>query len=77
MKDKVAATMQEWEQVNAAFPRVRFKEHIFEQNIELCRLKPESTYGTYVADFGEKYLNEEGYSEVGYRNIDLLETVHD
>ena len=69
--------MQEWEQVNAEFSRIGFQEHILNQHIELCRLKPISTYGTYQADFGDKYLKEEGYSEVGYRNIDLLESVKD
>jgi hypothetical protein len=69
--------MQEWEQVNAAFPRQDFKNNIIGHHIELCRLKPNSTYGTYQADFGENYLKEEGYSEVGYRNIDLLESVQD
>jgi hypothetical protein len=41
--------------------------------VDLCRRKPRSTIGTYQADFGEKYLKEEGFTEVGWRNIDLIE----
>ncbi|KAF1836550.1 hypothetical protein BDW02DRAFT_493457 [Decorospora gaudefroyi] len=70
--DKVAVTMQEWEQINRAFPRTGFKDSIINKQIELCRAKPRSTYGTYQADFGEMFLKEEGYSEVGFRNIDMI-----
>jgi hypothetical protein len=69
----VGATMQEWEAINKEFPRAGLKGFLTETLTGLCRTKPEGTYGTFVADYGERYLVEEGYSQLGKRGIDLME----
>jgi hypothetical protein len=48
---------------------------LHETLVGLCRSKPEGTYGTWVGDFGEEFLKEEGWSQVGRRGMDLLETL--
>ncbi|KAH8723477.1 hypothetical protein GQ44DRAFT_804013 [Phaeosphaeriaceae sp. PMI808] len=59
---KVAATMEEWEAINREFPRKGISNYVKDTLVGLCRTKPNSTYGTFVADWGEKYLKEEGYT---------------
>ena len=69
----IAASMQEWEAISKEFPRGGLKVHVRDTLTGLCRTKPEATYNTFVADFGERYLADEGYSQVGKRVVDLLE----
>jgi hypothetical protein len=71
----VGATEQEWEAISREFPREGLKGHLHDTLVGLCRSKPEGTYGTWVGDFGEEFLKEEGWSQVGRRGMDLLETL--
>jgi hypothetical protein len=59
--------------IEEAFPKQGLKGYINETFIELCKLKPEMTYQNFVGDWGEKYVD--GYTKVGHRVIDLLESV--
>jgi hypothetical protein len=71
--EKVATTLEEWEEINKAFPREGLKGFLRDTLVGLCRDKPDGTYGNFVADYGETYHKDEGYSEVGRRGMDLME----
>jgi len=63
----------EYAAIEAAFPSHKLLTTVREGLVELCRLKPATTYANYVGDWGEKYLP--GYTRVGHRSMDLLEAV--
>lgn len=73
--DKLGITTQQWEEISTAFPRDGLKQYFIDVHVGLCRTKPETTYGNYVGGFGEVYLKGEGYSEVGHRPVDMIESV--
>jgi hypothetical protein len=65
-------TQAEYDAIAAEFPKPGLGGYLNETFIELCKLKPEKTYGNFVGDWGEKYIP--GYTKVGHRNIDVLES---
>jgi len=68
-------TREVWEGVVREYPRLGFREGIKEKFCGLCREKPRTTYDTFASDFGERYV--EGYSKVGFRDIDILAEAED
>ncbi|KAF2027330.1 hypothetical protein EK21DRAFT_72196 [Setomelanomma holmii] len=65
----VGATQDQWDEINAAFPREGWKEHLHETLVGLCRDKPEGCWGTWVAGFGERHL--EGWEDKA-KGVDLI-----
>ncbi|OAL45632.1 hypothetical protein IQ07DRAFT_624595 [Pyrenochaeta sp. DS3sAY3a] len=72
--DNLGVTTAQWEEISRAFPRDGLKQFFVDVHVGLCRTKPETTYGNYVGGFGEVYLKGEGYSEVGHRPVDMIES---
>jgi len=70
----VAATIEEWRTVSEEFPRKGLKVHLRDTLMDLCLKKPEGTYGNFVGDFGHNYLEDDQYSQVGRRFVDLIES---
>lgn len=68
-------TREVWEGVIKEFPRLGFREGIKEKFCGLCRTKPMTTYDSHASDFGAAYV--EGYSNVGYRDIDIVAEAED
>ena len=64
-------TWEAFNEVVKVFPRENFKEGVKKILCELCRKKPNTTYDTFVGDFGEKYV--EGYDRTGKKPSDLIE----
>jgi hypothetical protein len=64
-----------WDRIVTEYPRVGFSNGVKEILCGFCRTKPETTYDTFVADFGMKFV--EGYSEEGYRVIDRVLAARD
>ena len=48
-------TFEENKEIVDAFPRLGFKEQFLDIMCGLCALKPETTYGTFVGDYGVEY----------------------
>lgn len=69
----VTVSQSEHDAIAAAFPRQGLKAYLNETMIHLCTMKPEATYNTFAADWGEKYVA--GYTEEGRRFVDLVENV--
>jgi hypothetical protein len=69
--DLITLTQGEREQIFEEFPSTGEKKFIFDQLVDMCRTKPDTTYDNYVGDWGEKYL--ENYTRVGHRAIDMME----
>ncbi|KAH7110095.1 hypothetical protein B0J11DRAFT_208020 [Dendryphion nanum] len=69
--DLITVNRTEWEGILAAFPRPNFKAYLTETSVHLCRIKPHTTYGNSLGDFGERYLP--GYNRTGNRIIDQLD----
>ena len=63
-------TTEEWENISKEYPRAGFKKGVIQTLCGLCRTKPETTYNTFVADFGEQMV--EGYSRKGQRLYDIV-----
>ena len=68
-------TWEAWNMVVKEVPRLGLIQGVKEICCRLCREKPESTYGTFTGQYGEKYV--EGYKEKlsGKRSIDFIEAV--
>jgi len=64
-----------WEGVLREFPRLGFRDGMKRQFIHLCSVKPQTTYNSDAADFGLAYV--EGYSRVGFRDIDMVAQAED
>ncbi|PVH90864.1 hypothetical protein DM02DRAFT_708676 [Periconia macrospinosa] len=71
--DLITVNETEYAAIEAAFPSHKLLTTIREDLVELCRIKPATTYTTFVGDWGEKYLP--GYTRVGHRSVDLLEAI--
>jgi hypothetical protein len=69
--ERVAVTMEEWDNINKEFPRSGLKDYLKSTLVRFCATKAESTYGTFMADYGEAYLP--GYFEQGHRAFDFFE----
>lgn len=48
-------TVDEYKEIIGAFPRLGFKEQFVEIMCGLCALKPDTTYGKFVGDYGVEY----------------------
>ncbi|KAJ5778665.1 hypothetical protein N7520_001911 [Penicillium odoratum] len=64
-------TWKTFNDVVAVFPRESFLENVKGIMCDLCKVKPQSTYDNFVAEYGEKYV--EGYDRTGKKTIDFLE----
>jgi hypothetical protein len=71
--DVITVNQSEWNVIAAAFPRPGTKVYLDGVMVELCKMKPNRTYLNFIADYCEKYVP--GYSRVGHRLIDTLESV--
>jgi hypothetical protein len=60
----------EWRAICDAFPRSGFKTGVVNTLCGFCRSKPETTYDSFVGDFGEEFV--EGYSKKGKRSFDVI-----
>ena len=72
----MTVTQEEWDEIKAVYPRLPGSIKEFEKlMIHFCAIKPQVTWNSPVGDYGEKYL--EGYSRVGHRYIDVIESLSD
>lgn len=70
--DIVTVTQEEVDRITNEYPFAEEdRKYFVEQLVELCRVKPNTTYDNYVGDFGERYLAN--YSRVGHRAIDWMD----
>ncbi|KAI1421090.1 hypothetical protein F5Y12DRAFT_718841 [Xylaria sp. FL1777] len=65
-------TQQEYNTVEAVFPKVQFNSGINQTFIWLCMTKPETTYDTFMQPWGENYVSN--YSAKGHRAFDTILT---
>ncbi|KAH7109114.1 hypothetical protein B0J11DRAFT_500009 [Dendryphion nanum] len=71
--DLITVNQTEWETILEAFPRTRFRSYFIGTLAHLCQLKPQTTYDSFLAGFGEKYVPK--YNKTGHRVVDLIDTV--
>ena len=63
----------EWDVVVKEVPRLGLTQGVREICCRLCREKPDTTYGNFAGQYGERYV--EGYTMRGKRSIDFIEAV--
>lgn len=56
------------------FPRLGLMKGVRDNMLHLCKTKPETTYDNTVGEWGDRYLQNEGYSREGKLTQYLLET---
>ncbi|KAJ5935762.1 hypothetical protein N7466_005309 [Penicillium verhagenii] len=56
----------------SVFPRENFQDGVRRIMCDLCKIKPQTTYDNFVAEYGEKYV--EGYDRTGKKTVDFLES---
>ncbi|KAH7117744.1 hypothetical protein B0J11DRAFT_468250 [Dendryphion nanum] len=71
--DVITVTQEEWEGINREFPREGLKKYFKGVMVGLCQWKPQTTYGNFVGDYGDEFL--EGYESKGKRLMDFLEVM--
>ena len=65
-------TKEEYESVVEQFPRLDLCGYVKEVCCGLSHVKHQATYDSFVGDFGDMFLREEGYSRDGKRMGDFL-----
>lgn len=68
-------TQAVWDMVVKEYPRVGFSDGVKEIICGFCITKPQTTYGTFMADFGLKFVD--GYNEEGHRVMDRVLAAQD
>ncbi|KAH7372164.1 hypothetical protein BKA64DRAFT_689234 [Cadophora sp. MPI-SDFR-AT-0126] len=68
-------TQEVWDGIVKEYPRVGFSNGVKEILCGFCTTKPETTYDTFMADFGAKFV--EGYNEEGHRIMDRVLAARD
>ncbi|KAI1362982.1 hypothetical protein F5Y08DRAFT_257381 [Xylaria arbuscula] len=63
-------TQEEYDTVEAAFPKTQFKEGVNQTFVWLCESKPVTTYDTFMQPWGDHYVAN--YSAEGYRAFDTI-----
>ncbi|KIM98204.1 hypothetical protein OIDMADRAFT_167037 [Oidiodendron maius Zn] len=63
-------TSTEYDNVEAAFPRLNFISGVNRTLVELCATKPNTTYDSWQQAFGDAFVP--GYSAIGYRLFDVF-----
>jgi hypothetical protein len=61
----VFVKQEEYESVIEQFPRLDLCGYVKEVCCGLCRVKPQATYDSFVGDFGDMFLREEGIVVMG------------
>ncbi|KAK5114215.1 hypothetical protein LTR85_010280 [Meristemomyces frigidus] len=75
--DRVPGGLLTWDEYNAVvkeFPRLGLMKGVKDNMLHLCKTKPETTYDNTVGEWGDRYLQNEGYSREGKLTQYLLET---
>lgn len=65
-----ALTQEEWDAIRKDYPREGFKTGVVEVMCGLCRTKAETTFYSFVGDFGEELV--EGYTRKGKKVYDII-----
>lgn len=65
-----ALTQAEWDAIRKDYPRNGFKTGVVDLMCGLCRNKPETTFSSFVGDFGEELVD--GYTRKGKRAYDII-----
>ncbi|RMZ29368.1 hypothetical protein D0859_06540 [Hortaea werneckii] len=75
--DRVPGGVLTWDEYNKVvkeFPRLGLMRGLKENMLHLCKTKPDTTYDNTVGEWGDRYLQGEGYSREGKLTQNLLET---
>ncbi|KAK3702205.1 hypothetical protein LTR37_015037 [Vermiconidia calcicola] len=64
-----------WKTIIHDFPRQGFKSGVIETMCGLCKNKPETTYNTFVSEFGDEMVD--GYTSKGQRVFDIIQNTID
>ncbi|KAI6907392.1 hypothetical protein KC318_g7795 [Hortaea werneckii] len=75
--DRVPGGVFTWDEYNKVikeFPRLGLMRGLKENMLHLCKTKPDTTYDNTVGEWGDRYLQGEGYSREGKLTQNLLET---
>lgn len=68
-------TREVWNGVVKEYPRTGFKDAVIGFMCGLCKTKPDTTYDSIVAGFGDKFV--EGYSSEGHGAVDVTLAMED